>query len=225
MRLFQDVTIQSDDGSIRVVPWSLIANASADATNLQAAANWRADVGLTAPANRTGANALFPDDLLEPGPGRVQVDVESDGAPQSIGVRAHDRGPFAEEPVVVCTTPCTLYVRPGMLPLFAIGPDDHARDYPIAVTSSGARVVLPAGSTARRAIGIAIIPIGAVGVVAGVILAMCPTPPTVGGLDAGSMLAIGGVVMVVSGGALLRRAQPGVRSVEPLAIDGLGFRF
>ena len=107
-----------EDGSTRTVPWSALATGSADIWNLQAAANWRTPPA-PPPAPST-ASEWAPVDLLQPGPGRVPLHVESDGEPQTVGIGAPGR---RREPLgVLCTTPCTLYVYPGLFPLYTGGP-------------------------------------------------------------------------------------------------------
>ena len=222
LRLYQTATIRLEDGSNRVVPWSQIWSGSADVGGLQSATNQR-----SAPWSEGSPSGFAPsgwlEDPLEPRRGTVPLRIESDGAPQHIGMRASALD--GEVSAVVCTTPCTLYVRPGMVPFFALGDDGHENSYNVTAMSGGARVLLHAGSPARRTIGIAMIPLGAVGMLAGMMLSATPAPPSVAGMDAGGLLAIGSIAMLIGGVVLLRQGRPGLRSVAPLDVAAMGLAF
>ncbi len=226
LRLFQDATIRLEDGTIRTVAWSAIASGSADIWNLHAAANWRAAVAPAAPPSVPApmvAPPWGPDDLLRPGPGRVPLRVESDGAPQNVGIGVWGRR--REALAVVCTTPCTMYVFPGIFPLYTGGPNVRPTVQPVMVTGAGVTVLAHAGSPMNRALGVAMIPLGAIGMLASVVLMLDPpgpsSSPAVGGL-----LGLGSVAMIIGGAVMLRNARPGLTYVGPVGEGiGMGARF
>lgn len=119
MRPGTDLTIVLLDGTARTVTWSDVRSTDGPAF---AFANPSTSALTVPPAPPT---TPLETDLRDPGPGRVPIVLESVGTRVSVGESMgaltgwNARVPLAHQEL--CFTPCTLYVRPGLFPLFVGG--------------------------------------------------------------------------------------------------------
>jgi hypothetical protein len=179
------------------------------------------------------------DEYLTPKPDKVPVVVESEGAPLTVGVQtgggsfygfglANGRVGFvggqSEIHSVLCQTPCTLYARPGYLPLWTGGGSRRALISELYVPTEGMWLRMHAPSIAGFVSGV-----GLVGVGAGLLVTAAVVLPLATDADTGQpcyepttcrdgTLVFGGVglAMVVGGAWLLIANRSGVATARAL---------
>jgi hypothetical protein len=160
--------------------------------------------------------------FLLPGPGKVPVQLESDGPPLLIGSVTPWSAPL-------CTTPCTLHLAPGGTPLHLGGPGRLESQTILDVRPDGQRVLLYSYSRNRVAYS-------ALGIAGGSLLALMgamafiPTgsdDPSISGVTATK--AFGGIALGIGVGTLtaslltIKRTRTGVKRIEPLPPPGPPF--
>lgn len=131
------VVIQLATGETRTIDWALVA---------------RTEGPSFAPAPAPAPSAPAPsvvltDPLLTPGPGRVPLLVESTGRPIRVGEPTGSGSGWSHNTVVsvafgrtVCSTPCTLQVSPGSVPLWLQGEGQRTQLLYATVPSEGGAV-------------------------------------------------------------------------------------
>jgi hypothetical protein len=132
------ITLVLLTGETRVVPWAAIASKRGPSFS-------------NAP---TPEPSEAPDADRRPGPGRVALHVESTGAPLDVGRTGQVEiggAYFGRSRRAGCTTPCTLYVPPGALELYAGGLSLHSQTttLPLEVPNDGLMVRVRPSSMGR----------------------------------------------------------------------------
>jgi hypothetical protein len=163
------------------------------------------------------SGAVFPGPPITtvPEPGRVPLQVESDGPPQVVGVylgesrrrwgRHYHSFALHQD---FCRTPCQLFALPGEVPLFLSGPGISSRPVEVGVPPNGLRVRMGAPSAAAVVGGTLFITFG--GIATTLALVFLPIGLAVddqGMTIAGGVLGAGGVAMLITG-IVLVAAQP-----------------
>jgi hypothetical protein len=151
----------------------------------------------------------FPCDLpyLNPGPGRVPLQVESPDPLRVSVIGLVDQVP------VCSTTPCTIYVPPGSVSLSAAGDQTDPCPFNVMVPPNGGRVTLHPASMRKRGTGVALLIAGtALGIggaaIAGVGSTMTHDPTLPGNKasyedNSTPMYAMGGTLAAAGVGALI----------------------
>jgi hypothetical protein len=168
---------------------------------------------------------------LEPAPGRVPLRVRSIEGPIAVGMPlgSEERELSIAGSVTVrhygqlCTTPCTLYVRPGTFPLWSDGPGLMKIEQEIYVPRGGLDLRLHASSIVAHGFGIALTILGGLGASVSVPLLVAETNnPYHLYFHEDTGVAIAATVVAVSalmhiGGVLLWSLTPGnIASQWPL---------
>jgi hypothetical protein len=174
------------------------------------------------------AAARLNQEYLVPAPGRVTLVVESAGAPQTVGIWLNTRTQmslvqggipvptFTDNYKRLCTTPCTLYVEPGMVPLFTGGEPIEKDTTELQVPEGGLRVVMKAPYRLIRVGGTALIVIGAAAVVLG-LLAIVGSAASGAPPEAPSVILSGVGLGVLAGGIAIRVGYTtGLQKAVPL---------
>jgi hypothetical protein len=144
---------------------------------------------------------------------QARLVVESEGAPQSLGV--------AGESGRMCTTPCTLWVAPGVVPLVAAGDGLRSSVTRVLVPPDGLEVHLRAPTTSRFARGFLLVVLGSAAVVAGTVLVSVGESGSrvPHALLAGELTMAGGVLITGGGIVTLSLNQAGVGWQRTLGAD------
>ncbi len=154
-------------------------------------------------------------DYHRPAPGRVTLDLASAGTPQTVvllrrslpGATYADGRPRPWSGSATCTTPCRVFVPPGVLFLRARGVNIRSVELDLEVPPNGAAITLRAPSPALYNLGTGFVAIGSTVLLATMVVAAVRqgvSSTTEGtGLDADAALAAVGV-----GGALLAAGVP-----------------
>jgi hypothetical protein len=140
----RSVTLMLLTGETRMVPWEQIASKSGPSF---------------APAPPRPDDDAAPDADRRPGPGRVALRVESTGPALDVG-RTGDVAVggayFGRTRRLGCTTPCTLYLLPGPLELYAARASLHSATatLPLQLPADGLQVLVRPDSPGRLFLGI-----------------------------------------------------------------------
>lgn len=218
----RQVVIVVTGGAARSVPWRDITSAEGPTFR---SASVQLPTAPPPPPPRP-PYSLASTDLTRPAPGQVPLRIESEGAPQQVGVTLaiEESGTGFESALLVrrrvlCTTPCTLYVRPGPFRLFATGHNLVETTSSVDVLPLGTRVRLYAASRGVRnaAIGFTTAAlIGALGSLVTLLVVGASVSPLTLGIIAGATLGTS-ALLAIPGIILFATNPTGVRSTEPLA--------
>jgi hypothetical protein len=235
-----DVSVRLPDGTTRTIPWADLRVHPDEASALSSGTHVQIAVG----PGGADANAEIPDVSRTPRTGLVPVHFDATGSPLAISAETsgdhlgeYVRQPrvFGEmEPVVfahpyLCTTPCTLYLRPGGHMLHLSGPGLVPSDSSIVAHEGGDHVVLrsvpmarPFGGLMAAAFGTVMVMGGTFATLIGGLQASSPMTPSSSPTDPAVALGFGigmfavGAPLVVLGVRLLVGSRTGVERDAPI---------
>jgi hypothetical protein len=217
-----DLTIALLDGTSRTIAWADIR-----ATDGPAFAFAAGPAPVPPPMPPPPPSAPVENDLRDPGPGRVPIVLDSIGARLALGtfndvVHWSSRTPMPHQEV--CFSPCTLYVRPGLFPLYIGGDGIVPGIARLDVPASGMRVHLRSPRTAAM-VGLLVGTVGSIlSSVAGIeMVVFAPRDAVTHRYDDGwrnagyTFIGLGVVALVANLVGIGFAVRQGVASSEPLA--------
>jgi hypothetical protein len=175
---------------------------------------------------------------LQPGPGRVPLQIESVGPQMQVGVPEATGTGWVGNHVVsitlsrrLCDAPCTLYVPSGAsFPITTSGPGLRTATTDVDVPAGGASVRMRAPTLAKAFGAVVLLAVGAVGIGSGGALVAVGQrhqeidhnsfklvdAPNQGEIDGGGAMIGIGIPALAGGIALLALNRSGVESSQPL---------
>jgi hypothetical protein len=173
----------------------------------------------TEPAEVTG-----PVFVLRPQPGRVPLVLQSNGPPLSVGGETTVRLPEMLGDGIggapLCTTPCTLYVRPGPVVLWSGGQDREPSTTHLEVPASGLSVRMRSVSNMAFVRAVSWVLNGSLLIIAGGAIAGFPiiTPflSNEESLALGLGIIGGGAALITLGAFQIHGSRTGAESQTPL---------
>ena len=160
-----------------------------------------------------GARLQPEDDYTLQAPGRVPLTLHA-GSVQHVvayrraAVRPSDRAPATHTYLGIgdCSTPCTLYVPPGVVTLRAMGPRVRETEDDVRISPSGAAVYVRSPSSTLFNLGVGLVGLGAtafVGEFVGILAAQArgdyiSTPGVLGFAVAAGVMLAAGIGLVVN---------------------------
>lgn len=148
----QRIVLQTATGETRTIEWAQVARTDGPSF---------APIGAPAPVavpTAVPTAIVVSDPLLTPGPGRVPLLVESTGRELRVGEPTGSGTGYGTNNTVisvqmgrtVCSTPCTLHVAPGSVPLWVQGEGQRTQLlYPNVPPEGGAVRVRPSSAWGR----------------------------------------------------------------------------
>jgi hypothetical protein len=160
-------------------------------------------------------------ELLHPGPGRVPLHVYTTRTPLTVGMIPgqilNRRGLATASPLLLCQTPCTLYVVPGEVPLYTETEGHRAYRTILTVPPDGLGVQMRSSTIGRQKTGVLFSVLGPVTVAIGAGMfasgASGSLPLFLLGIDTIAK----GLAALIGGGVLLTGNRRGVAHTAPLS--------